>query len=232
MSTLSSSLHPTPRLGLHSKPMTKPESAEKQKMFEFEQQAIPLMSVMYANARRLCGYQYSNYVDDLVDETYIKAFRSWHTFEQGTDVAAWMKVIMKNTFTNHKIKVAKESAFTSYDALEDWQKDQQPVSLTTSTTHSAEAEAIAKMSKSTVEEAIAKISPQYREVIDYVIIRGYSYAETAKALGIPQNTVGTRLGRGKDQLREILREYAVQEGYSVKVVKKQRKSEASGAEKL
>lgn len=224
MSTFSTPLHPTARLGLHSKPMTTKEQAEKQKNFEFEQQAIPLMATMYANARRLCGYQYSNYVDDLVDETYIKAYRSWHTFEQGTDLAAWMKVIMRNTFTNYKIKLSRESAFTSYDALEEWQKDQQPVSLTTTTTKSAEAEAIAQMSQEVVENAIAKVSPQYREVIDYVIIRGYSYAETAKELGIPQNTVGTRLGRGKDQLREILKEYAVQEGYSTTVVKKQRKN--------
>ncbi|MFM6980311.1 MAG: RNA polymerase sigma factor [Micrococcales bacterium] len=211
--------------------MTKQEQADKQKNFEFQTQAMPLLPMMYANARRLCGPQYRDYVDDLVDETYIKAFRSWHTFKQGTELAAWMKVIMKNTLTNHKIKVSKESVFTSYDALEDWQQEQITESLTSRTSRSAEAEAIDAMSQNVVEAALDKVSPEYREVLDYVLIRGYSYAETAKELGVKQNTVGTRLGRGKDQLREILKSYAVQEGYSTKVIKKQRKSKASGVEK-
>lgn len=231
MSSITASLHPTNSRGLHSKVMTEAEQAQKQKAFEFNQQAIPLIPVMTANARRLCGLQYRDYVDDLVDETYIKAFRSWHTFTQGTELAAWMKVIMKNTFTNHIIKASKDSLFSSYDALEDWQQEQITVSLTSRTTRSAEAEAIDAMSSSLVEAALDKVSPEYREVLDYVLIRGYSYAETAKELGVKQNTVGTRLGRGKDQLREILKEYAVQEGYSTKVVKKQRKTKASGVKK-
>lgn len=227
MSTISTSLHPIAKHGIKSKSMTKQEQSTKAALREFESQTVPLMDGLYANARKLCGYQHASYVEDLVAETYAKAFRSWNTFEQGTSLNAWMKTIMKNTFYNFSDKARRDSKFSSLDAIEEWQQEaNHSESLTATTTRSAEAEAIDNLSGSVVSEALAKVSPQYREVLQLVLVEDYSYAETAEKLGIPQNTVGTRLGRGKDQLREILKDYATQEGYNTKVIKKQRKNKS------
>jgi RNA polymerase sigma-70 factor (ECF subfamily) len=193
--------------------MTKEKTAEAQKLREFEEQALPLMPLMYGMARKICRDGFESYAEDLVDETYVKAFKSWHTFEQGTKLSAWMIRIMKNTLTNHKIKESRSKSFTSYDDMEEWQRDRNPESLTSRTNLSAEAEAIASMPSKVIDAALSKLPPLRREIIDHVIIQGYSYAETAQELGIPTGTVMSNLHRGKNQLRELLTEYAAQEGY-------------------
>lgn len=217
MSTISTPIHSFKSRRLNSQTMSDSKSvvSEAQKLREFESQTLPLMPLMYGMARKLCKEQFAWYVEDLVAETYVKAFKGWHTFEQGTKLSAWMIRIMRNTLTNTQLKESKSRLFTSYDDMEEWQRDRNPESLTARTNQSAEAEAIANMPAKVIEQALAALDPKRRRILELVIIEGYSYAETAEELGIAQGTVMSNLHRGKNELREKLAEYAAEQGYNV-----------------
>lgn len=201
----------------------KPSPEEKQKLREFEEQAIPLMPLMYGMARKLTKDGYSWYVEDLVQETYVKAFKGWHTFEQGTNLSAWMIRIMKNTLLNLQIKEGRSQHVASYDDMEDWQKDRNPESVTARTNLAAEAEAIANLPAAVIEKALADLDPKRRRILELVLIEGYSYAETAKELKIAQGTVMSSLHRGKNELRAKLADYASEQGYDVSAATKPEK---------
>ena len=217
MSTISTPLHTLGARKVNSKAMSesKPTPEEAQKLREFEEQAIPLMPLMYGIARKITKDGYSWYVEDLVQETYVKAFRGWHTFEQGTKLSAWMIRIMKNTLLNLQIKEGRSQHVASYDDMEEWQKDRNPESVTARTNLAAEAEAIANMPAAVIEKALADLDPKRRRIIELVLIEGYSYAEAARELKTAEGTIMSSLHRGKSQLRAKLAEYAAEQGYDV-----------------
>lgn len=196
-------------LALHSEPMSQAKDREDLNRL-FEEQAIPLMSEMYRTALMRMDYKQSD-AEDLLQDTYMKAFRAFHQFEQGTDLKAWLRMIMLNTARNMWAKSNKDKAQRGLEEMEDWQIGEAE-SLTAMPSQSAEAEAIKSMPASVVKDALSQLSEEFREVVYYAIIAEYTYAEIAEILGINSNTVGTRLFRGKKQLRQLLENYARQEG--------------------
>ncbi|MEN9706495.1 MAG: hypothetical protein RIS31_61 [Actinomycetota bacterium] len=202
---------------LNSKTMTQqiqPQDAEARKLLEFEQQAIPLMSKMFAQAMKESNYVRDD-AEDLLQETFAKAYRYWHTFEQGTNLNAWLGKILRNTAINRGIKEAKHSKVGRLDEMEDFQVGEDGHSVTTRANRSAEAEAIANLASNDVQDAVDNLKPEFQAVVQMAIVDGYSYQEIADTLGIKIGTVMSRLHRGKKYLREALYNYAEQEGYDV-----------------
>ena len=197
---------------LDSKPMSKkPTKAELEaRVIEFDQQAMPYLPNLYRLALRKT--QNPTEADDLVQETLARAFMYWNQYEQGTNVMAWMGKILENLGKNRIGKLARNPFKSSVDALEDWQVGA-ATSLTATAASSAESIAIEHLPAEVVKQALDGLEKNRRMVVYYAIVEGMSYKEIAETMGSALGTVMSRLHRGKNELREKLRDYAIQEGY-------------------
>jgi RNA polymerase sigma-70 factor (ECF subfamily) len=176
---------------------------------EFEEQALPFMDQLYGAAMRMTR----NPADaaDLVQETFVKAFASWKTFTQGTNLKAWLYRILTNTYINTYRKKQREPYQGTIDDLEDWQLGGAE-STTATSTRSAEAEAIDRMPASVVKDALQAIPEDFRLAVYLADVEGFAYQEIADILKTPLGTVMSRLHRGRRMLRELLAEYAHERG--------------------
>jgi RNA polymerase sigma-70 factor (ECF subfamily) len=189
---------------------------KSEKLRSFEQQALPLMPQLYGAALRWT--RNPSDAEDLVQETFAKAFVAWAKFEQGTNLKAWLFRIMTNTHINLYNKRNKDQAKTALDDLEDWQIGQGE-SITSISTRSAEAEAMDNLPSGIIKEALDQIPDEFRMVVYYAVVEGLPYAEIAEVMGTPVGTVMSRLHRGKKLLKSLLSDYASQEGYRVEAGK-------------
>jgi len=178
----------------------------------FEVQALPLMPQLYGAALRWT--RNPSDAEDLVQETFAKAFNAWAKFEQGTNLKAWLFRIMTNTHINLYNKRGRDKAKTALDDLEDWQVGQGE-SLTATRSKSAELEALDNLPSQVIRDALDQIPEEFRMVVYYAIVEGLPYAEIAQVMETPVGTVMSRLHRGKKLLKTLLSEYAVQEGYGL-----------------
>jgi RNA polymerase sigma-70 factor (ECF subfamily) len=189
---------------------------KSEKLRSFEQQALPLMPQLYGAALRWT--RNPSDAEDLVQETFAKAFVAWAKFEQGTNLKAWLFRIMTNTHINLYNKRNKDQAKTALDDLEDWQIGQGE-SITSISTRSAEAEAMDNLPSGVIKEALDQIPDEFRMVVYYAVVEGLPYAEIAEVMGTPVGTVMSRLHRGKKLLKSLLSDHASQEGYRVEAGK-------------
>lgn len=176
---------------------------------QFEEQALPFMDQLYAAAMRMTR----NPADaaDLVQETFVKAFASWKTFTQGTNLKAWLYRILTNTYINTYRKKQREPYQGTIDDLEDWQLGGAE-STTATSTRSAEAEAIDHMPASIVKDALQSIPEDFRLAVYLADVEGFAYQEIADIMKTPIGTVMSRLHRGRRMLRELLADYAKERG--------------------
>ncbi len=176
---------------------------------QFEEQALPFMDQLYGAAMRMTR----NPADaaDLVQETFVKAFASWGTFQQGTNLKAWLYRILTNTYINAYRKRQREPYQGTIDDLEDWQLGGAE-STTATTSRSAEAEAIDRMPASVVKDALASIPEDFRLAVYLADVEGFAYQEIADIMKTPIGTVMSRLHRGRRMLRELLADYALERG--------------------
>jgi RNA polymerase sigma-70 factor (ECF subfamily) len=182
----------------------------------FERDALAFTDQLYAAALRYT----KNPEDarDLVQDTYLKAFTSFHQFEEGTNLRAWLYRVLTTTFINTYRKDQRRPQVAQAE-LEDWQLAQAQ-SHTSDLGKSAEVEALENLPDSDIKRALQEIPEEFRMVVYLADVEGFSYKEIAEIVGVPGGTVMSRLHRGRKQLREKLADYAKELGYSVATSKK------------
>nr|WP_202865480.1 MULTISPECIES: sigma-70 family RNA polymerase sigma factor [unclassified Ornithinimicrobium] len=176
----------------------------------FEREAMPLLDQMYSAALRTTRNPTD--AEDLVQETYAKAFAAFHQYRPGTNLKAWMYRILTNTYINTYRKKQRQPLQSDAAEIEDYQLAR-AASHSSRGLRSAETEALDHLPDSDVTRALASIGEDFRLAVYLADVEGFSYKEIAEIMETPIGTVMSRLHRGRKQLRELLTDYAVERGF-------------------
>ena len=174
----------------------------------FEEEALGLSDQVYGVARRLVGSREE--AEDLVQETYARAFRSWRSFQPGTNLRAWLFRILTNLNIDRGRRVQRapdmqpleESDYFLYNKLEESTGDQNP----------DERRVVERLSQNDAVTALADLPHDFRDVVLLVDLADFTYSDAAQILDIPIGTVMSRLHRGRRILKRSLAESAVDSG--------------------
>ncbi len=179
---------------------------------DFATAVTPFADQLYPTALRMTRNPAD--AEDLVQETFTKAFANFHQFRAGTNLRAWLYRILTNTFINGYRKKQREPRQETTDEIKDWQLAAAEAH-TSSGMRSAETEVLDHLPDSDIKQALARLPEEFQEVIYLVDIEGYAYKEVAARMGTPLGTVMSRLHRARRQLREMLADYGRERGMRV-----------------
>ncbi len=183
----------------------------------FEEQALPFLDQLYGAAMRMTRNPAD--AQDLVQETYVKAFSAFRSFTQGTNLKAWLYRILTNTYINTYRKKQRDPYKSSTDDMEEWQLGEATSTTSASRiSRSAEAEAIDHLPDSSVKDALQSIPEDFRMAVYLADVEGFAYQEIADIMHTPVGTVMSRLHRGRRLLRERLTDYAQERGIAIGAV--------------
>jgi len=174
----------------------------------FERDVLPLLPNLYSAALRLT--RNPSDAEDLVQEAYLRAFRGFSGFEEGTNLRAWMYRILTNTFINTYRKKQREPVTVEEDDLEDWYLYDKLGE--TGVEPSAEAEVLRRMPDEDVQRALEDLPEGFRLAVLLADVEGFAYKEIAEILDIPIGTVMSRLHRGRRALEKALWEKVRERG--------------------
>ena len=182
--------------------------SDKQKQEVFDGEFMPHINSMYNFAYRLTFDE--DDAKDLVQDTYLKAFRFIDSFQQGTNAKAWLFRILKNSFINDYRKKKKEPAKVDYQEVETFYNSED---VDRQITPDLRVEALQNLMGDEISNALNSLDVDFRTVIILCDLEGFKYDEMAKILDIPIGTVRSRLHRARNLLKEKLTEYAKKMGY-------------------
>jgi len=180
--------------------VSNPAPVESDLESRFEQEAMPLLPNLYSAALRLTRNPTD--AEDLVQETFLRAYRGFGRFEPGTNLRAWLYRILMNTFINSYRKKQREPLTISEDEVDEWylyskmaERGAEP---------SAETAVIEALPDEDVQDALASLPEQFRTAVLLADVEGFSYKEIAEIVGVPIGTVMSRLHRGRKALEKRL----------------------------
>ncbi|WP_017601257.1 MULTISPECIES: sigma-70 family RNA polymerase sigma factor [Nocardiopsis] len=188
------------------------ETRAEEQTLDFATAVTPFADQLYPTALRMTRNPAD--AEDLVQETFAKAFANFHQFRAGTNLRAWLYRILTNTFINSYRKKQREPRQETTDEIKDWQLAAAEAH-TSSGMRSAETEVLDHLPDSDIKLALARLPEEFQEVIYLVDIEGYAYKEVAARMGTPLGTVMSRLHRARRQLREMLADYGRERGMRV-----------------
>ena len=176
----------------------------------FEREAVPYIDQLYAAALRMT--RNPSDAEDLVQDAYARAYASFHQFEQGTNLRAWLYRILTNSFINEYRKRQRRPAEAAGEDIEDWQLAE-AASHTPGGLKSAETAALERIPDNEVRQALADLPEEFRLPVYFADVEGFAYKEIAEILDVPMGTVMSRLHRGRRRLRAQLEDYARERGF-------------------
>lgn len=183
-------------------------AAKTEKHKAFEHEALPHADILYNYALRMTNDPAD--ADDLVQETFLKAFRFWDKYEQGTNIRAWLFRILKNSYINRYRKVSKEPDTVDYDEVQNFYASIRDESADP---NDLQQSIFGNLLEDEVAGAISELPEDFRTVVILSDIEGLPYEEIAEFVDCPVGTVRSRLHRGRKLLRARLFAYARERGF-------------------
>jgi RNA polymerase sigma-70 factor (ECF subfamily) len=178
----------------------------------FTDEALPWLDAIYRFALRLTAGNRAE-ADDIVQETFLRAYRHWHTFQRGTSARAWLFTIARNVF----LRLRERQARTPETVASELDFDPAAVSAGDVLHDVMELDPERRFFNSFIDEevvsAVERLPQDFREVVVLSDVEGLNYAEIAEIVGVPLGTVKSRLYRGRRLLQRALLDYAVEMGY-------------------
>ena len=177
----------------------------------FAEEALPWLDAVYRFALRLTHGD-PNAAEDLVQETFLRAYRSWHRFELGTNAKSWLFTICRNTYLHERsrLRTQRERSVADFERRAD---ESAADTAFQPTSWNPERDFFRRWIHDEVIGAIDELPEPFRDVLALSDLGDLQYAEIAEVLGIPVGTVKSRLFRARRLLQDRLRDYAVREGY-------------------
>lgn len=191
--------------------MTTQKEIKKSKDKLFEKEFLPHMDALYNFGYHLT-YNDED-ANDLVQETFLKAFRFINSYIEGTNAKAWLFKILKNAFINEYRRKSKRPVHVDYEDIKDFHDTDDPIQRVSL---DLREEVFQDMMGDEVTQAINTLPVDFRTVVLLCDIEGFTYEEMASIIDIPIGTVRSRLHRARNMLKEKLREYAQKLGYNEK----------------
>jgi RNA polymerase sigma-70 factor (ECF subfamily) len=185
---------------------------EHQKQLEFQNEAVVHINSLYNYALHIT--MNPDDAADLVQDTYLKAYRFFNSFERGTNGKAWLFKILKNNHINLFRKNSKELAKVDYDLIKDFYHTIKDSRIDSS---ESDSDYFHPLLHDEIYQALYSLPEEFREVIQLCDIEGFTYEEIANMVDSPIGTVRSRLFRGRKLLRVQLEKYASKYGFNTKI---------------